>query len=181
MPGPSLPSPPMPQALLNYPAPCTTCTFLPPISPYHSKRLRKFFADAEDLIPILNYIGIIHDRHLLMVLNWSPTDSVAFVNSLSPDKVKPADKQRLVMLLTSRSLASYSNSVRSSVRQPNRSRRERPYDPIPKPPPAVEQHVTSPDTPLFELMQATTIQNAQEFEEILVSSSYRSFLSFTGP
>lgn len=170
-------SPSMPQGLLNYPAPCTTCTFRPPISSYHSKRLRKFFADAEDLIPILNYIGILHDRQLRMVLNWSPADRVTFINSLSSDQVKPADRQRLVTLLTNRPSASCSNSVKSLVRPPHRSRRERPYDPIPKPPPDVEQHLTSPDTPLYELMQATTVQNAQEFEEILVSSSYRYFLS----
>ena len=194
-----IPSQSVSQAQVNYPAPCTTCGFLPPISPHHSKRLHKLFVNAEDLVPILNFIGILHDRHLLMVLNWSCADRIAFINALRPDQVKPADKQRLIMLLAGPSSPSSSHvksSVRppngshrerrhspkpppdvgqqltspeTSVRPPNKSRREQ-YDPIPKPPPDVERHLTSPDTPLSELMQAMTIRDEQLFDEILVST-----------
>lgn len=187
------PSPLVTQAQVNYPAPCITCGFLPPISPHHSKRLHKLFVNAEDLVPILNFIGILHDRHLLMVLNWPCADRTAFINALRPDQVKPADKQRLIMLLAGPSSSSHvKSSVRppngsrrelqhsmpppdagrrltSPVRPPNRSRREQ-YDPIPKPPPDVERQLTSPDTPLSELMQAMTIRDEQLFDEILVST-----------
>ncbi|KAF8743613.1 hypothetical protein AX14_001676 [Amanita brunnescens Koide BX004] len=155
-----MPSPSVSQAQVNYPAPCTTCGFLPPISSYHNKRLLKLFVNAEDLVPILNFIGILHDRHLLMVLNWPCADRVAFVNALRPDQVRPVDKQRLITLLTGSSSSSH-------VRAPNRSRRERQYDPIPKPPPDIERQLTSPDTPLSELMQAMTIRDEQQFDEIL--------------
>lgn len=114
-------------------------------------------------MPILNFIGILHDRHLLMVLNWPCADRVAFVNALRPDQVRPVDKQRLITLLTGSSSSSH-------VRAPNRSRRERQYDPIPKPPPDIERQLTSPDTPLSELMQAMTIRDEQQFDEILVST-----------
>lgn len=127
-----------------------------------------------------------------MVLNWPCADRIAFINALRPDQVKPADKQRLLVLLAGPKssvrppngsrrerqqsmlkpppdVGRHLTSPEISARPPNKSRREQ-YDPIPKPPPDVERHLTSPDTPLSELMQAMTFRDEEQFDEMLVST-----------
>ena len=153
-----------------YPAPCTLCGFFPPLTPSHTKNLRCFFENAEDLLQVMVYIGILHDRHLRMILNWSPGDRAAFFNGIHPDRIKATDKQRLVKLFSGSPSASTSAAPACI---PNRSRREREYDPIAKPPPEVERRITSGQAPLSELMQAMALQNSQEFLEILVSYRLR--------
>ncbi|KAK2466782.1 hypothetical protein APHAL10511_001040 [Amanita phalloides] len=144
----------------NYPAPCTACGLRPPVPPSQTEKLRKLFADAIDIFPVLNLIGIIHDRHLCMVQSWSQAERISFISSLRSDQVRPGDKQRLIKILAGGSSASSLGLIK-------RSRRERPYDPIPKPPPDAERRLTSPEAPLSELMQAMTIQSEQEFYKIL--------------
>ena len=156
-----------------YPAPCTVCGFFPLLKPEHTKNLRRFFESAEDLLQVLVYIGILHDRHLRMVLNWSTDHRVAFFTGIHPDRIKTTDKQRLVKLFTGG--PSPSTSAAPSC-LPNRPRRENEYDPIAKPPLEVERRITSGQAPLSELMQAMTLQNAKEFQEILVR--YRLRLNF---
>ncbi|KAF8623589.1 hypothetical protein AX15_006354 [Amanita polypyramis BW_CC] len=152
----------IPLTLVNYPAPCTTCGYCPPVPSSLSEKLRSFFTNTEDLLPVLFFIGVTHDRHLYMILNWTPADRAAFVNALNQNRVKATDKQRLIELLARRQVVSP-----SAVKTPVRSRRERPYDPIPKPLPDVERRLISAQVSLSELMQAMTIQDEQEFHEIL--------------
>ncbi|KAF8637327.1 hypothetical protein AX17_002828 [Amanita inopinata Kibby_2008] len=155
------------RASIIYPAACTTCGFCPPVSPTQTKKLRSFFTNAEDLIPTLFYIGILHDRHLSMLLSWTPAYRQAFISALHPDRIKPADKQRLASFLTnniSEAPASNAPGIETTSVTP---RRVRVYEPIPKPPLDVELRLIDPRTPLSELKRVMTIVEEEQFQDIV--------------
>jgi hypothetical protein len=99
-----------------------------------------------------------------MILNWSTDDRAAFFNGIHPDRIKEADKQRLVELFTGGPSPSTSAAPACL---PNRPQRKNEYDPIAKPPLEVERRITSGQAPLSELMQVMILQNTKEFQEIL--------------